>query len=110
VERLNGTVKLSTTKSMLDALHVGAEEGKSFLEQLSIQQSWVEFMHKKVQVINHTPKALTKITPWEAHFPATLRKATSFTVMNEEHISILNEENAHVSNLKAFEEKCFVFE
>ncbi len=44
VERLNGTVKLATTKAILEALHTGAENGNDFLQQMSIQQSWVEVM------------------------------------------------------------------
>jgi hypothetical protein len=90
-------VKLATTKAILDALHVGVEDGNTFLQQLSIHQSWVEMMHKKVDVINHTPKALTKVSPWEAHFPETLGRATSQNVLNEKHLSILNEENESVS-------------
>lgn len=97
VERLNGTVKLATTKGILDALHVGAEEDKSFLEQLSIQQSWVGMMNKKIAVINNTPKSLTKLTPLEAHFPETVGKPTIFNVVNKRHMELLHEANQHVS-------------
>jgi len=80
----------------LDALHIGAEDGNSFIEQLSIQQSWVGMMKKKIEVINHTPKSLTRITPLEAHFPETIGKTTKMDVVNEKHMEILNEQNQNV--------------
>ena len=80
----------------MDALHIGAEDGNSFIEQLSIQQSWVGMMKKKIEVINHTPKSLTRITPLEAHFPETIGKTTKMDVVNEKHMEILNEQNQNV--------------
>jgi len=56
VERLNGTLKLATTKALLQALHIGAEGGSSFEEQLSTQQRWVEAMKQQVEIYNHTQK------------------------------------------------------
>jgi len=89
---------MATTKAILDALHVGAMDGNSFIQQLSIQQSWVGMMKAKIEVINHTPKSLTRITPLEAHFPETVGKATKFNVVNDTHMEILNEANQNVSS------------
>jgi len=44
VERLNGTVKLATTKGILQALLEGAESESDFMDQVSTQQRWVEIM------------------------------------------------------------------
>ena len=96
VERLNGTLKLATTKALLQALHIGAEGGSSFEEQLSTQQRWVEAMKQQVEIYNHTPKNLTKVSPIVAHFPERFGKIDKFNVVNEAHIALLNEVNAQV--------------
>jgi len=69
VERLNGTVKLATTKGILQALLEGAESESDFMDQVSTQQRWVEIMRRQVEIYNHTPKNLTKVSPMVAHFP-----------------------------------------
>lgn len=97
VERLNGTVKLATTKAILEALHTGAENGNDFLQQLSVQQSWVEVMLKKVEVLNNTPKSLTRIAPLEAHFPDRIGRVNKFFTVDETHEQILNEANQLVN-------------
>jgi hypothetical protein len=96
VERLNGMIKLATTKALLQALHNGAEGGRSFEEQLSTQQRWVEAMKKQVEVYNHTPKNLTKVSPIVAHFPDRFGKIDKFNVVDEAHVTLLNEANAQV--------------
>ena len=96
VERLNGTLKLLTTKAILQALHEGAESGNDFMGQVSIQQRWVKVMNQQVEIYNSTPKNLTKVAPVVAHFPERIGKVDKINVIDEAHVNLLNEVNAQV--------------
>ena len=96
VERLNGTLKLSTTKAILQALHEGVESGNDFMGQVSIQQRWVNIMKQQVEIYNSTPKNLTKVAPLVAHFPERIGKVDKINVVDEAHVNLLNEVNAQV--------------
>lgn len=97
VERLNGTVKLATTKGILQALLEGAEGESDFMDQVSTQQRWVEIMRRQVEIYNHTPKNLTKVSPMVAHFPERVGTIDRFNVVDESHVNLLNQVNAQVS-------------
>lgn len=89
MERMNSTLKKMLTKDLLSLLQAGVEEGKDFEQFLFTCRNWVEELHKLAKAYNHTPKALTKVTPMEVHFPGRKEEAAEFFLLNSTDERIL---------------------
>jgi hypothetical protein len=69
---MNSTVKSMTTAAMLEAMGKAASSGASFEELMSTSTTWFSRMEDMVRIYNNTPKALTKYSPREVHFPEVI--------------------------------------
>jgi hypothetical protein len=91
VERMNSTLKKMLTKDLLGHLEVDIEEGRDFEDMLFTSRNWVEKLQKMADVYNNTPKAVTKVTPMEVHFPGQTEASSKYFVLNEEDARIVDE-------------------
>jgi hypothetical protein len=88
---MNATLKKMLTKDLLSLLRMDIEEGKDFHEILSRSRNWVEELFKMAEAYNHTPKALTNVTPMEVHFPGRKEEAAKYFLANEEDERVIRE-------------------
>ena len=65
--------------------------GKDFADVLFTSRNWVEKLHKMADAYNNTPKALTKVTPMEVHFPGQRMDSSKYFVLNAEDEKIVTE-------------------
>lgn len=91
VERMNSTLKKMLTKDLLSLLRIDIEKGKDFHEILSGSHNWVEELRKMAEAYNHTPKALTGVTPMEVHVPGRKVESAKYFTANAEDERVLNE-------------------
>jgi hypothetical protein len=68
-----------------------------------IQRSWTEAFYNGIDVINNTPKADTKLTPLQMHFPER-REITNFQVIDEAHKDILENRRSGKTRDQVYEE------
>ena len=91
VERMNSTLKKMLTKDLLDKMEGDIARGKDFADVLFTSRNWVEKLHKMADAYNNTPKALTKVTPMEVHFPGQRMDSSKYFVLNAEDEKIVTE-------------------
>jgi hypothetical protein len=91
VERLNGTVKLATSKSILGRIYEGVLQNETFESLQHHEEHWVDRMMHMLDVYNNTPKEHSKrlqLTPLETHNPELIGKANQFFAENERDLQV----------------------
>lgn len=93
VERLNGTIKLMTTKGILTGLSEIMENDEDIDVIKSTASNWVKVMKTQIEIYNHTPKNLYKKSPMEVHFPEKKFDLDKYFVMDNNDKKILEDNN-----------------
>lgn len=100
VERLNGTVKFWTAKSILNNIFEGAEKGHDFEELMEHELNWVHEMERVIGIYNNTPKqvwAKHGTTPLNTHNPELIGEINEYFAVNSAHLEWYKIANEKVS-------------